>query len=92
MTTKKKGRRRGRIRFGRILDVLLTHAAIVISGMLIVFFVIDRLNKSMNFMTNEFHKCITFALALLAIYLAGWRVAAHHGRGAAGDRERKTGE
>ncbi len=49
---------------------ILPHAAIVLAGMLVVFFVIDRINKPMGFMTNEFHKIITFALALLAIYMA----------------------
>ena len=54
----------------RLVKKLLPHVAIVISGMLIVFFVIDRVNKPMGFMTNEFHKRITFVLALLAIYFA----------------------
>ena len=54
----------------RLVRRLLPHVAIVISGMLIVFFVIDRVNKPMGFMTNEFHKRITFVLALLAIYFA----------------------
>lgn len=58
----------------RLLDRILPHVAIVISGMLIVFFLIDRVNKPMAFMTNEFHKRITFALALLCLYLAGRRV------------------
>ena len=67
-----------------ILDLILTHAAIVISGMLIVFFAIDRVNSHMGFMTNEFHKCLTVALSVLAIYLAGYRIAAR--------RRRKGGE
>ena len=54
----------------RLIKRLLPHVAIVISGMLIVFFVIDRINKPMGFMSNEFHKRITFVLALLAIYFA----------------------
>ncbi|MBQ8952561.1 MAG: hypothetical protein IJ048_00465 [Clostridia bacterium] len=54
----------------RLVKKLLPHVAIVLSGMLIVFFVIDRVNKPMGFMTNEFHKRITFVLALLAIYFA----------------------
>lgn len=45
----------------------LPHVSIVISGMLVVFFCIDRVNKPMGFMTNEFHKIITFILALLSI-------------------------
>ena len=54
----------------RLVKKLLPHVAIVLSGMLIVFFVIDRFNKPMGFMTNEFHKKITFVLALLALYFA----------------------
>lgn len=53
-----------------LVKKLLPHVMIVISGMLIVFFVIDRFNKPMGFMTNEFHKRLTFALAILAIYFA----------------------
>lgn len=60
----------------RLLDKALPHAAIVLAGMLVVFFVFDRFNKPMAFMTNEFHKRITFALALMAIYLAVRRVSA----------------
>ena len=60
----------------RLLDKLLCHAVIVLSGMLAVFFLIDRVNKHMAFMTNEFHKRITFVLALMAVYLAVRRIAA----------------
>lgn len=60
----------------RLVDRLLPHAAIVISGMLVVFFLIDRVNKPMAFMTNEFHKRIVFVLALMAIYLAARRISA----------------
>ena len=54
----------------RLIEKLLPHAIIVISGMLVVFFVIDRVNDHAGFMTNEFHKHITFVLALLSICLA----------------------
>lgn len=54
----------------RLIRKLLPHAAIIISGMLVVFFVIDRVNKPMEFMTNEFHKQLTFILSILAIYMA----------------------
>lgn len=60
----------------RLLDKLLPHVAIVIAGMLVVFFLIDRVNKPMAFMTNEFHKRIVFVLALMAIYLAARRISA----------------
>ena len=56
--------------YARLAKRALPHAAIVMAGMLIVFFVIDRINKPMGFMTNEFHKRLTFALCLLTIYFA----------------------
>lgn len=46
---------------------VIPHAAMVMAGMLIVFFCIDRVNKPMAFMTNEFHKILTFLLALITI-------------------------
>ena len=49
---------------------LVPYAAITLSGMLITFFLIDRVNKPMAFMANEFHKVITFALALISIALS----------------------
>lgn len=58
-----------------LVKKLLPHVMIVISGMLIVFFVIDRFNKPMGFMTNEFHKRLTFVLAILAIYYAVKNIA-----------------
>ena len=72
-------RRIKRSRFGywlRVLDTLLPHVAIILAGMLVVFFLIDRVNKPMAFMTNEFHKRITFILALLTLYLAVRRISA----------------
>lgn len=59
----------------RLIDRIIPHVAIVLSGMLITFFLIDRVNKPMAFMTNEFHKRITFILALLCVYLAVRRMA-----------------
>ena len=50
----------------RILKVL-PHATIVMAGMMIVFFLIDRVNTPMGFMTNEFHKWLSFLLALSCV-------------------------
>ena len=49
---------------------LVPYVVITLSGMLVVFFLIDRVNKPMAFMANEFHKEITFALSILSIGLA----------------------
>ena len=69
-TTAKRKRNAAQVDWRRLVWKILPHAAIVIAGMLIVFFVIDRFNKPMGFMVNEFHKVITFALSLLALCLA----------------------
>jgi len=58
-----------------LIKNLIPHAAIIISGMLIVFFVIDRINKPMGFMSNEFHKRLTFTLSLLCIMLSCGRIS-----------------
>lgn len=48
----------------------LPHAIIVIALMLLTFFAIDRVNKPMGFMTNEFHKILTFILCISSLYYA----------------------
>lgn len=50
----------------KILKVL-PHVTIVMAGLLIVFFCIDRVNKPMGFMTNEFHKILTFLLSVACV-------------------------
>ena len=57
-------------KFGKLFFKALPHVSIVMAGMMIVFFCIDRFNTPMGFMTNEFHKVITFALALISIGMA----------------------
>ena len=54
----------------KLIKKLLPHAAIIISGMLLTFFAIDRVNKPMGFMTNEFHKVLTSILAVLCVYFS----------------------
>ena len=46
---------------------ILPHVSIVMSGMMIVFFLIDRVNIAMGFMSNEFHKWLSFFLALFCM-------------------------
>ncbi|NLG25391.1 MAG: hypothetical protein GX558_08540 [Clostridiales bacterium] len=45
----------------------LSHAAIVLSGMVIVLLVIDRLNSGMVFIDNDYTKGILWALSIIAI-------------------------
>jgi len=54
---------------------LIPYFAITLSGMLVVFFLIDRVNKPMAFMANEFHKVVTFILAVLSIGMAIFIIA-----------------
>lgn len=53
-----------------MLKKLLAHCAIVISGMYLVFFFIDRVNPAMAFINNNITKVLLFILALLAIFNA----------------------
>ena len=46
---------------------ILPHFIIVPSGMLIVLFVIDRLNPHVYFMANEFHKWLLLIVCVLGI-------------------------
>lgn len=59
---------------------LVPYCAITLSGMLVTFFLIDRVNKPIGFMTNEFHKVITFLLALLSVILSIRTIAAQASR------------
>jgi len=47
-----------------------SHAAIIMAFMMFVFFFIDRVNKPIGFMTNEFHKWLSFLLAVASLCYA----------------------
>lgn len=49
------------------LAFLLPHALIIMSGMMMVFFIIDRVNPHIEFMTNEFHKWLACGISLTGI-------------------------
>ncbi len=46
---------------------VLAHACIIISGMLLTFFVIDRVNPFMEFLTSEMSLWLIFAFSLLTL-------------------------
>lgn len=48
----------------------MPHISIVISGMMIVFFIIDRYNKKMRFMEDDMTKVLVFILSISAIATA----------------------
>ncbi len=67
------------IRFMRkMIAKILPHISIVISGMMIVFFIIDRYNKKMRFMEDEMTKVLIFILGISAIGTAIMLI--HHQR------------
>jgi len=59
-----------------MIKKLLAHCAIIISGMYIVFFLIDRVNPAMGFIDNDITKPLLLALALIAIINAIQVIAA----------------
>ena len=54
----------------RRIKGLLPHAAILICNMYIVFYLIDRVNKAMNFIDNGLTKGLLLVLCLIALYNA----------------------
>lgn len=46
---------------------LFAHAAIIISGMYVVFYLIDRVNPAMSFIDNDITKPLLAVLSLLSI-------------------------
>jgi len=50
-----------------VLRKLLAHGAIIISGMYIVFFFIDRVNPTMNFIDNDITKPLLLILGVISI-------------------------
>ncbi|MDO4865109.1 MAG: hypothetical protein Q4C10_01020 [Clostridia bacterium] len=59
---------------------LLPHAAILICNMYIVFFLIDRVNKAMNFIDNGLTKGLLLALCLIGLWNA-WSLSRRSRRG-----------
>ena len=57
-----------------MLRKLLAHAAIVLSGMYIVFFFIDRVNSAMSFINNGITKRLLLALGLISIANAAYLI------------------
>ena len=52
---------------GIAMKTVLGHAAIVLSLMYAVFFSIDRVNNSMNFIDNDLTKFLLLALAAVSV-------------------------
>lgn len=54
----------------RIIKKILPHICIIISGMLITFFIIDQFNSSMAFIDNSITKWLLFINSILAIIMS----------------------
>jgi hypothetical protein len=59
----------------RTMAKILPHISIILSGMLIVFFVIDRFNSAMGFLDNDGAKVLIFVLSITSIINAIMLVA-----------------
>lgn len=57
-----------------MLRKLLPHAAIILSAMYLVFFLIDRVNKAMAFINNEITKHLLLVLCAIAVIEALWLI------------------
>ncbi|MHC1771228.1 MAG: hypothetical protein AB9907_05720 [Flexilinea sp.] len=51
----------------KLIKKIIPHISIIISGMMIVFFIIDRFNPKMGFLDNEGTKILTFILSVSSI-------------------------
>ena len=58
---------------------VLPHSAIIISLMMIVFYILDQFNDAMAFINNRITKGLLLALAIISI-LNAINVIAHHRR------------
>lgn len=52
---------------GNIVFKLLAHASIILSGMFLTFFVIDRVNPYMEFLTSEMSAWLILAFAIISL-------------------------
>ena len=51
----------------RFIAAIIPHISIIASGMIIVFFVIDRINPYMGFMSHKYTQYVTMTLAVSAL-------------------------
>lgn len=61
----------------RVVRVVLAHVIILLSALVITFFIIDRFNTAMEFMSSELSKWFIGVLALLSLVSAVMTVAAY---------------
>ena len=54
-------------KIGKVIKRLLPHGCIICCMIMLVFFVIDRMNANQAFLENEFHKWLLFIMSLLTL-------------------------
>lgn len=54
----------------RLVSRTIPHISIIISGMMVVFFIIDHYNKKMRFLEDDMTKVLILVLSLCAIATA----------------------
>ncbi len=64
----------------RTIERILPHISIVLSGMLIVFFILDRFNPAMGYLDNSAERVVLLTLALTSTINA-IQLVAHQRRG-----------
>ena len=63
-----------------MLRKLLPHVAIVLSGMYVVFFLIDRVNSAMAFINNDITKWLLLVLCAVSSLMAAILIGDERGR------------
>ncbi len=62
----------------RFFDRLIPHLAIVLSLMIVTFFIIDRFNDAMAFLNNDITKILVLILSLFALIFAVREILRRH--------------
>ena len=62
----------------KIWGFLAPHLAIVLSLMIVTFFIIDRFNEAMAFLNNDITKVLTLILAVLCLYFGVREILRRH--------------
>lgn len=54
---------------------VLPHISIILSGMMVIFFVIDKLNAAMTLMSNDMTKALLFLLSIVTIIVSAMLIS-----------------
>ena len=62
----------------RFFKLLLPHITLILSLMLITFFVIDRFNEAMAFLNNDITKALVLVLSLICLFGSVCRIVSRY--------------